>query len=115
MGEVPNVFDTNLAPGRAQAGRPGRFSAFDGPLGSRRQPTPVFEPGLAELSTATMIPATYAAMLHPADTRGVVVLAHRETYTRRDGTQGRKTGKRGRDRRRAPQGGGKSWSRSPSR
>jgi hypothetical protein len=83
--------DTILVPEGAQAARPGRFSAFDSPLGYRRQPTPVFEPGLADLRTENMRGPSYAAMLHPQDTRGVVVMAYRDTYTKRDGTRGHKT------------------------
>ena len=83
--------DTNLAPEGAQAARPGRFSAVDGPLGYRRQPTPVFEPGLADFRTENMRGPAYAAMLHPYDTRGVVVLAYRMPYTKRNGKPGVKT------------------------
>lgn len=57
----------------------------------------VFEPGLAELSTANMTRHAYAQMVHPVDTRGVAVLAHRETYTRRDGSRGYKTANAGSD------------------
>lgn len=83
--------DTILASEGAQAARPGRFSAFNSPLGFRRQPTPVFEPGLADLRTENMRGPSYAAMLHPYDTRGVVVMAYRDTYTKRDGTRGYRT------------------------
>ncbi|BDL39023.1 hypothetical protein MSPGM_16130 [Methylorubrum sp. GM97] len=106
--------DTIFALEGAQAARPGRFSAFDSPLGYRRQPTPVFEPGLADLRTENMRGPSYAAMLHPYDTRGVVVMAYRDTYTKRDGTRG--TGPPTAARRGTSSAGPwTSWSRSPSR
>lgn len=83
------------APEGAQAVSPGRFGLDASAYG--RSYGWVFEPGLAELSTATMTRARYAQMVHPEDTRGIAVLAHRETYTRRDGSRGYKTVNAGSD------------------
>ena len=83
------------APEGAQAVSPGRFGLDASAYG--RSYGWVFEPGLAELSTATMTRARYAQMVHPEDTRGIAVLAHRETYTRRDGSRGYNTVNAGSD------------------